>query len=77
MPECRPLPDEALALISDEILDNFALYGTPHDVIAGIEQMVSETPVTRVEFGMPNGPNGSVEAIHLLGKEVLPHFRNG
>ncbi len=65
---------EALALISDEILSNFALYGTAHDVIGGIERMVSETPVTRIEFGMPHGPNGSIEAIHLLGKHVLPHF---
>lgn len=50
-----------LAEISDEILGNFALYGTPHDVIEGIERMVSETAVTRVEFGMPHGPNGSLK----------------
>jgi 5,10-methylenetetrahydromethanopterin reductase len=72
----RGAMDEALALISDEILNNFALYGTPRDVIEAIERMVSETPVTRIEFGMPHGPNGSVEAIHLLGKHVLPHFVN-
>jgi 5,10-methylenetetrahydromethanopterin reductase len=70
----RGVMDEALALISDEILNSFALYGTPRDVIEGIERMVSETRVTRIEFGMPHGPNGSVEAIHLLGKHVLPHF---
>jgi 5,10-methylenetetrahydromethanopterin reductase len=69
--------EAALAEISDEILGHFALYGTPSDVIEGIERMVSETAVTRVEFGMPHGPNGSVEAIHLLGKHVLPHFKNG
>jgi 5,10-methylenetetrahydromethanopterin reductase len=72
----RGAMDEALALISDEILNNFALYGTPRDIIESIERMVSETPVTRIEFGMPHGPNGSVEAIHLLGKHVLPHFVN-
>ncbi|MBK8021249.1 MAG: LLM class flavin-dependent oxidoreductase [Chloroflexi bacterium] len=66
--------DAALAEISDEVLDNFALYGTPQDVIAGIERMVSETAVTRVEFGMPHGPSGSMEALHLIGKHVLPHF---
>ena len=64
----------AVALISDDILGNFALYGTAKDVIQDIERMVSQTPVTRIEFGMPHGPNGSLEAIHLLGKHVLPHF---
>lgn len=66
--------DTAVAQISDDILGNFALYGTPQDVIDDIERMVSQTPVTRIEFGMPHGPNGSIEAIHLLGKHVVPHF---
>jgi 5,10-methylenetetrahydromethanopterin reductase len=68
--------DKATAQISDEILGNFALYGTPHDVIQDIERMVSQTPVTRIEFGMPHSPNGSIEAIHLLGKHIVPHFRD-
>jgi 5,10-methylenetetrahydromethanopterin reductase len=67
----------AEAEISQSALDHFALYGTPHDVIAGIERMVAETRVTRIEFGMPHSPNGSHEAIHLLGREVLPHFARG
>ncbi len=66
--------DRAAALVSEQCLDNFALYGTPGDIIAGIERMVAETAVTRIEFGMPHGPHGSAEAIHLLGKHVLPHF---
>ncbi len=66
--------DGAVAQISDEILSNFALYGTPQDVIQDIERIVSQTPVTRIEFGMPHGPNGSFEALHLLGKHVLPYF---
>ncbi len=65
---------EAAAQVSDLCLDNFALYGTPGDIIAQIERMVDETAVRRVEFGMPHGPGGSAEAIHLLGKHVLPHF---
>lgn len=64
----------AAAHVSDRCLDNFALYGTPGDIIAQIERMTSETAVTRIEFGMPHGPHGSAEAIHLLGKQVLPHF---
>lgn len=66
--------DTAMAQISDPILGQFALYGTPHDVIGEIERMMSETPVTRIEFGMPHGPHGSIAALHLLGKQVLPHF---
>lgn len=64
----------AAAQISQLCLDNFALYGTPGDVIAKIERMVDETSVRRIEFGMPHGPRGSAEAIHLLGKHVLPKF---
>lgn len=66
--------DRAVAQISDEILGNFALYGTAQDVIQDIERMVSQTSVTRIEFGMPHGPKGSLESIHLLGKHVVPHF---
>jgi 5,10-methylenetetrahydromethanopterin reductase len=66
--------ENAVAQISDEILGHFALYGTPDDIIAEIERMTSETNVTRIEFGMPHGPDGSHLALHLLGKQVLPHF---
>ena len=66
--------DEAASLVSDVALENFALYGTPRDIIAGIERMLDETQVGRIEFGMPHGPRGSFEAIHLLGKHVAPHF---
>ncbi len=64
----------AAALISDELLAEFALYGTPGEVVTKIEKMMRTAPISRIEFGMPHGPNGSLEAIHLLGKHVLPHF---
>lgn len=64
----------AAALISDDLLNEFALYGTPADIVEKIKRMVADAPVTRIEFGMPHSPNGSLEAIHLLGKQVLPHF---
>lgn len=66
--------DSAVANISDDVLGQFALFGTPHGVISEIERMISETPVTRIEFGMPHGPHGSSAALQLLGKHVLPHF---
>jgi 5,10-methylenetetrahydromethanopterin reductase len=64
----------ASALVPQHALDHFALYGTPNQVITEIERMLATTPVTRIEFGMPHGPEGSEAAIHLLGKHVLPHF---
>lgn len=64
----------AAALIPEWLLDHFALYGTPEQVIASIERMVATTAVTRIEFGMPHGPQGSESAVHLLGRHVLPHF---
>lgn len=64
----------AAALIPDWLLKHFALYGTPTQVIADIERMLDATHVTRIEFGMPHSPHGSEAALHLLGKEVLPHF---
>ncbi|MEO8395073.1 MAG: LLM class flavin-dependent oxidoreductase [Chloroflexota bacterium] len=66
--------DAAVSLISDDILGQFALYGTPQDLIEQIEHMTATTKVTRIEFGMPHSPGGSIEAIHLLGRYVLPHF---
>ncbi|MCY3836067.1 MAG: LLM class flavin-dependent oxidoreductase [Anaerolineaceae bacterium] len=64
----------AAALISDDLLQEFALFGTPGDVIASIERTAAETALTRVEFGMPHGPDGSAAALQLLGERVLPHF---
>jgi len=32
--------------------------------------------IGRGEFGMPHGPRGSVEALRLLGTQVLPHLKN-
>jgi 5,10-methylenetetrahydromethanopterin reductase len=64
----------AAALMPQWLLDHFALYGTPSQVIEGIERMVATTHVTRIEFGMPHGPQGSESALHLLGKHVLPYY---
>ncbi len=64
----------AAALIPAATLGEFALFGTPQDVIADIERLAAEAPITRVEFGMPHGPDGSAAALRLLGERVLPHF---
>jgi 5,10-methylenetetrahydromethanopterin reductase len=67
--------DKAASLLSQHTLDNFALYGNAGDCIAQIERMVDQTAVSRIEFGMPHGPEGSAAAIKLLGEKVRPHFR--
>ncbi len=65
--------DDAARYVSDTSLNSFTLYGTPTDIIAKIERMVSEAPVRRIEFGTPHGPDEAT-AIRLLGEQVLPHF---
>lgn len=58
------------AQVSDQVLDRFALAGTPDDV-AGQVGALFDAGVTRVEFGTPHGvtPESGVE---LLGRRVLP-----
>ena len=66
--------ETAKSLISDDILDKFALYGTPTQVIDKIEAMVDATGVKRISFAMPFEPEDVIERIHQLGKNVVPHF---
>jgi 5,10-methylenetetrahydromethanopterin reductase len=64
----------AASLISDDVLDGFALYGTPHEVIDKIEAMEAEAAITRISFGMPFAQDEITQYIHLLGQTVVPHF---
>ena len=64
---------EASKLISDETLNNFCLYGSPSEIRSKITALVDSTPVDKIEFGTPLGPN-SYEAINLLRTEVIPWF---
>ena len=65
--------NRAAALISDEILDIFALTGRPHDIIKRCE-VLYEAGVDRIEFGTPHGVS-SERGISLLGKQVLPSLK--
>ena len=60
----------AAALISDELLDAFALAGRPRDIIARCEQLFA-AGVDRIEFGTPHGLSAA-KGIQLLGKSILP-----
>ena len=72
---CLARADEtgAASLISDELLDAFALAGRPSDIIARCEELY-EADVDRIEFGTPHGLS-SVAGISLLGKRVLPSLK--
>ena len=59
--------------ISDEVLDRFAMAGTPEQVAAQAAGLF-EAGARRVEFGSPHGLTAE-EGIRLLGERVLPRLR--
>lgn len=59
------------ALISDELLDQFAFAGAPSDIVAQCERIYS-AGATRIEFGTPHGLRDAAHGITLLGTQVLP-----
>jgi len=62
-------------LIPDELLDLFALSGTPEQV-AGQAQRLIDAGVARVEFGTPHGLTDA-GGVELLGSRVLPLLDQG
>ena len=66
--------EQGASYVSDLSVSKCSVTGTPEDVIQQIEKMV-EAGVNHVAFGHCLGPDFD-EAIDLLGKEVLPHFKN-
>jgi 5,10-methylenetetrahydromethanopterin reductase len=65
--------EEAGGHIPDEILDRFALAGTPGHV-ADRAHALLDAGVGRVEFGTPHGLTDA-KGVQLLGTEVLPRLR--
>jgi 5,10-methylenetetrahydromethanopterin reductase len=59
--------------ISDEVLDRFAMAGTPEQV-AEQAAALFEAGARRVEFGSPHGFTEE-EGIRLLGERVIPRLR--
>lgn len=66
-------PDEAAALISDALLDRFAISGAPSDLIVQCERLF-DAGASRIEFGTPHGLQ-SERGIALLGEQVLPALK--
>jgi 5,10-methylenetetrahydromethanopterin reductase len=67
--------DTAKSLISDEILEEFCLYGTPHQIIEKIERKQSEVGLNAISFGLPFETDRITNYMHLAGKYVIPHFK--
>ncbi len=62
----------AHAAVTPQML-KLGLVGTPHQVIAQIEQL-ADHGITQISLGGPIGPDVPA-AITLLGKTVIPHFK--
>jgi 5,10-methylenetetrahydromethanopterin reductase len=69
-PDLRARGPEAVA---HALLDRFAFAGRPEDIVRQVEDIFA-AGATRVEFGTPHGTD-ALEAIRLLGEQVLPAFR--
>lgn len=65
--------DEAGALLPADLLEKFALCGTPQQVAARTVALF-DAGASRVEFGTPHGLTGP-DGIDLLGREVVPMVR--
>jgi len=59
--------------VTDEMIDAFAIVGTPADCAARIEKLL-DTGVTQFVVGSPIGPKKSA-AIKLFAEEVIPQFK--
>ncbi|MFO7635336.1 MAG: LLM class flavin-dependent oxidoreductase [Caldilinea sp.] len=64
--------DTAAALISNDLLDRFAIAGAPDDVIAHVDALFT-AGAGRVEFGTPHGLTPG-HGLRLLGERVLPRI---
>jgi 5,10-methylenetetrahydromethanopterin reductase len=60
-------------MVSDDVLDRFAMAGTPEQV-ADQAAALFDAGARRVEFGSPHGLTED-EGIRLLGERVLPRLR--
>ena len=65
-------PGSALDLASDDVLDRFALAGTPADITRQVRALF-DAGVQRVDFGAPFGIDGE-RGLRLLAERVAPEF---
>lgn len=65
--------DKACSLVDEKML-RIGVTGEPKDLIARLEPL-ADAGARHLSFGPPLGPD-PLEAIELLGREVLPYFRS-
>ena len=65
--------DEAVEMVTDEMIDSFSLAGTPEEIIEKAKRIMS-SGVTHILFGTPLGEDVE-KSIHMLGKHVIPALR--
>ncbi len=65
--------DKACSLVDERML-RIGVVGGPKDVIERLEPLVA-AGARHLSFGPPLGPD-PLEAVELLGREVLPYFRS-
>jgi 5,10-methylenetetrahydromethanopterin reductase len=63
---------QAVKLVSPRML-NLAIYGSPEDCLPQFEKL-QRAGVDEVLVGAPLGPDPKA-AIEMIGKEIIPHFR--
>jgi 5,10-methylenetetrahydromethanopterin reductase len=63
---------DAIANVTQAMLDAFCVYGTPAECIRKIEE-ISKTGVTQFVVGSPIGPDPST-SIELVEHEIIPSF---
>lgn len=64
---------EAMACITEAMLNSFCIYGTPADCVKRIEE-ISKSGVTQLVIGSPIGPDSST-SIGIIRNEIMPSFR--
>jgi 5,10-methylenetetrahydromethanopterin reductase len=65
--------EKAKSLVTEAMMQ-IGIVGTAKDLIARLERLVA-LGVQHISFGPPLGPNVD-EAIQVIGREVIPHFRS-
>lgn len=67
-------PARAAQLVTPQML-RIGVVGTARDLIERLEHLVA-LGARHLSFGPPLGPD-PLEAIHLIGRDIIPHFRKG
>ena len=66
---------DAIAAVTDDMVDAFSICGNPDECISRIDDLIVTQIVTQIVTDSPLGPKKKA-AIELIGKEIIPHFKN-